>query len=255
MGTACVIVVEDDAALRQFVSAALQDLHIDLVVCAGATEAMQALASKGGARLVLTDLMLHRESGLELVDQLTRDHTLHKVERVAVFSASIDPRMRQRLADLGVRHILPKPVSVAGLQTFVLEALADSTPVAVHDVQVASPVSDEGAEASAEARAIAQFFAGDVALHAAFKATCMVQFHDDVLDGDAACQSGDLDALRCLTHSLATVLDTLGYGAMAKLARDLHGRASAGELLQAGAIWHSLRAGLLQLTSRRPGPA
>jgi len=250
-----VIVVEDNAALRLFVGAALQDLNIELVVCAGATEALQALASGSGARLVLTDLVLHRESGLALIEQLTLAPELHKVARVAVFSASVDSLMQQRLAGLGVRHILRKPVSVGELQAFVLKALADSTPGDAHDAQIVTPESKEGADGNAETQVIDRFFAGDATLHAEFKAACMVQFHDDALNGDAACQVGDAHALRRLAHSLETVLDTLGHGAMAKLAHDLQGQAVQGDLLHARATWLSVRTGLLQLANRQNGPA
>src|ERR1700754_1565858 len=185
MGPARVIVVEDNAALRAFVSAALQGLDIDLLVCAGVAEAMQALASGEGAGLVLTDLMLHRESGLALVETLTANPALHKVARVAVFSASVDLPTRQRLAELGVRHILPKPISAVDLQAFVLAALGDSTLDAAPEAASLAPgPNDTGA--SAEAQSIARYFAGDAELHAAFKASCLLQFHEDVLAGDAA---------------------------------------------------------------------
>ena len=253
MGLARVIVVEDNAALRAFVGAALQGMDIDLVVCAGVAEAMQALASGPGAQLVLTDLMLHRESGMALVEQLTGDLALHKVTRVAVFSASVDALVRQRLAELGVRHILPKPISAVDLQAFVLAALGDSNLEAAADVasSVAPVLGVNGGE-SAEAQSIARFFAGDAELHAAFKASCILQFHDDVLAGDAACQSGDAHGLRRLGHSLATVLDTLGYAATANLAHELDGLATAGDQPRACEAWRSLRTGLVALCTQLP---
>ena len=257
MGPSRVIVVEDNAALRDFVSAALQGLDIDLLVCAGVAEAMQALASGQGAGLVLTDLVLHRESGLTLVEQLTGDPGLHKVARVAVFSASVDPLVRRRLAELGVQHILPKPISALDLQTFVLAALGDSTLDAAPEAASSAPGSDgaatsEDAGASAEAQSIARYFAGDAELHAAFKASCILQFHDDVLAGDAACQAGDVHGLRRLAHSLGTVLDTLGYAALATLAHHLDGQATAGELAGACETWRPLRTGLVALCTQLP---
>ena len=252
MGPARVIVVEDNAALRDFVSAALQGLDIDLLVCAGVADAMQALASGQGAGLVLTDLMLHRESGLALVEQLTSHADLHKVARVAVFSASVDPLMRQRLAELGVRHILPKPISAVDLQTFVLAALGDSPLEAAPDAASVAPAFDDSG-ASAEAQSIARYFADDAELHAAFKASCILQFRDDVLAGDAACEAGDVHGLRRLGHSLGTVLGTLGYGAIAALAHRLDGQAAAGELVAACETWRSLRTGLVALCTQLPG--
>jgi len=97
-----VIVVEDDPALRGFVGAALHGDDIGLVLCCDIAQAVVALQSEPQACLVLTDLNLHRESGLTLIERLADDPRLRRSARVAVFSANIDAAKRQHLAQLGV---------------------------------------------------------------------------------------------------------------------------------------------------------
>jgi len=232
-----VILVEDDAALRRFVEMALETLDLELVACDAVAPALAALAA-GGADLVLTDLMLQGESGLELVERLAADPA--RAPKVAIFSANVPAAVRARLESLGVWRILPKPIGLAELERCVLEAVA-ATPDAGQ--ATAAPAPD------GQAQAVAEYFGGDAALYGAFRATCLAQFPRDAAAADAACRAGDLPALRRVAHNLKTVLESLGEPELSAGARALEDAAELGDAAVAARCWEAMRPLFLRLSS------
>lgn len=237
-----VVFVEDDASVRRFVGMALEDLDIDLVECSCAAQALQALAG-GGVRLILTDLMMPGESGLELLDRLSRDPSLRGEARIAVFSAVADQAVRDQLERLVVWRILPKPASLAALEACVRDALADA------DAASPPPLAAAEAQVTDESDAIARHFEGNAALYTAFKRACCAQFPLDARAGDEACVAGDAESLRRIAHSLKTVLHSLGHPALGVLAQEVEQRAAGGELAAAARQWIPLRDGLHRLAA------
>jgi CheY-like chemotaxis protein len=113
-----VLVVEDDAYVRDYLSAALETAGagFEVVVASNGREAAERLVS-GGADLVLTDLNMPEMNGVELVRHLRADHP--EVQIVLMSGASADwlPELvREGLDDL---PLLTKPVSVAQLLELV----------------------------------------------------------------------------------------------------------------------------------------
>jgi CheY-like chemotaxis protein len=244
-----VVLVEDDASLRRFVQMALEELDIELVPCAGVAQAVLALQA-APARLVLTDLMLGGESGLQFVERLAGDPALRSDARVVVLSAGITPELRQRLGALGVWRFLPKPVGLQELERCVEEALD------------AGDHGDRGPSQAAtspglpqlldEATVISRHFNGDAQLYRGFLASCLAQFPFDVRIGDNACAAQDMPALCRLVHSLKTVLSSLGYASEGELAALVERHAAQGEPGCAVAGWNGLRQQLLALAVSRP---
>lgn len=118
-----VLLVEDDASIRRFVTLALDECPVDLLACETVAEAMKMLA-QGGVALVITDLMLPGESGLGLAQRLAQDPALARGARLVVFSAGVTPEVQQRLDALGVWRTLRKPASVLDIEACVADALA-----------------------------------------------------------------------------------------------------------------------------------
>jgi len=232
-----VVLVEDDASLRRFVQLALEELDLELVQCRSVAEGLQALQA-GPAGLVLTDLMLGGQSGLQLVERLAGDPVLRGPARVAVCSAGLTPEVRQRLLALGVWRILPKPVGLAELERCAEEALAAGGP---GRAQAAPP------QAGDEADVIARHFNGDTRLYQAFRASCLTQFALDERAGAQACAAGDAPALCRLAHSLKTVLASLGHPAPAALAAQVEQHAAQGRLAPAAEAWARLSPWLREL--------
>lgn len=93
------------------------------------------------------------------------------------------------------------------------------------------------------------YFEGDVELFQTYSEACMAQFPLDIQDGNEACEAGDLQALQRVTHSLKSVLLTLGYSALGAQARDTETLSAAGDATAANANWSALVAQLNKLNS------
>lgn len=242
-----VLLVDDDASIRRFVTLALEDEPIELHSAANAAEAFALLRRLGPVQLLLTDLMMPGTCGTDLLLQWQAEPGLRGGAEVAVLSAGLDAGMRARLQAMGVTRLLHKPVAVAELQRCVREALG-ATPAT--PVPAAGQPRDER-RASARQAALARYFGGDVALYQAFHASCVAQFPEDLRGGAAALAAGDLQTLRRGAHSLKSVLTALGQDDGADAARALEEACARSDSVAAAALWARLRAALVPLVDGR----
>jgi DNA-binding response OmpR family regulator len=233
-----VVVVEDDASIRAFVSMALEDLPVECITCESIAAALAAL-NDGPAVLVITDLMLGGESGLALTERLANDSALRGNARVAVFSAGLNAELNEVLSAQGVWRLLHKPVSLAALEACVRDALGQDPPT--QSASAPPPVASDP-----HARAIQEHFCGDGRLYHQFRSACLVQFGADAQAGDLACQRGDAASLRRIAHSLKSVLLTLGDETESALAARIEALAAAGDFAEARRHWGTLQAHLLR---------
>lgn len=232
-----VLVIEDDASIRRFIELALEEEPIELLQAETVAQALQRLRTQGPFRLVLTDLMLPDGSGLQVLQALADEPALRAGARLAVFSAGLSADTRQALARLGVDEVMAKPAPLAQLLQCLAKALAA-------DAAPAAPAPDP------QAAAVSDYFGGNQALYDSFRDTCLLQFAADRRAGDAALQAADWAALRRQAHSLKSVLQTLGHGADAAVARQLEADAAAGLHEAARSGWARLGATLDRLTGR-----
>lgn len=230
-----IVLLEDDAQIRRFVALVLDRADVELVGCATVAEALQAF-ERGPVDLAICDLMLAGESGFDLMERIVLEPAWRETP-VAVFSAAIDAEDRARLAALGVRRQLPKPVGVAELLACVDEALGAHAIPAAASSALAPPACDADEQA-----AVTRFFAGDRALFLAYRQTCRAQFRRDVEQGDEAIALGDDAALRRLAHSLKTVLATLGHERAAERFASLESAAADGRSAELRELWRGGRA-------------
>jgi len=105
-------------------------------------------------------------------------------------------------------------------------------------------------EPADEATVIARGFGGDAALYREFLQACAAQFPHDVAAGDAACASGDAQALCYLTHSLKSVLRSLGRTALGDRMGAAEALAAQGDLAGAAAAWAQARSAVLRLVAQ-----
>jgi CheY-like chemotaxis protein len=230
-----VVLVDDDASIRRFVGLALEELPIELVLCASVAEARRALQAAPAA-LLITDLMMPGETGFELLQQLAEQPALRGPALLAVFSAGINAGTRERLAPLGVWRELDKPVSLAALEACVADAIGLAAAPPGATVQTSGDDLDAGERAAVDAA-----FGGDAALYRAFRDEARLQFSHDLAEGDRALAAADWPALRRLAHSLKSVLALLGDDAAAATARTLEVAAAVGDAAACRAQWPVLR--------------
>lgn len=254
-----VLLVDDDASIRRFVALALEELDLTLIACASVADAL-AVLREAPVQLLLTDLMMPGESGLDLLQHLADNPALRGGALQVVFSAGLDAATRARLDRFDVWRQLSKPVSVLKLESCVREAVA-SAPAApmpapkvpgIQDEQgePGDPGADAGRLSGDELTAIATHFNGDRGLFLAFRASCLAQFEADMAKGDEHLRPGHLSGLHHLAHSLKSVLATLGQPPLAAIARQLEDCAARGDIHQASPLWAQLRSGLAALASR-----
>lgn len=235
-----VLLVDDDSSIRRFVALALEDLPIELVEAGSVRGAREALA--GGARfsLIVTDLMMPGETGLDLLQYLA-DHPAQRAgARLAVFSAGLNAAMQARLAGFDVWRQLSKPISVQELEDCVCEATGVATAGAGSPGAAADLPSSGAVDAEAE-DAIHRHFAGDRALFLAYRSSCVLQFEADIRVGDAVLAQGEMPALRRLAHSLKSVLLTLGQAEASAVARALEDAAGQADAAASATLWQKLR--------------
>lgn len=233
-----VLLVDDDASIRRFVALALDELEVELVEADGVPQARQRLA-EGRYALVITDLMMPGETGLDLLQHLA-DHPEQRGDaRLAVFSAGLNAAMQARLAGFDVWRQLSKPIALTELEQCVRDAIGAAPAPAAP----ATAASDDGLD-PAEQATVQRHFAGDRGLFLAYRASCIAQFAADVQHGDAALARGDAAALRRLGHSLKSVLLTLGQPEASATARRLEDAGARADLEGARESWSALRAHL-----------
>lgn len=253
-----VLLVEDDAAIRQFVAMALEEHPLQLVECPTLAAARRALLAAPAA-LVLLDLSLPDGSGLDLL----RDTALRRSAgsaRWVIFSAGLSPAVTAQLATLDVERCLPKPVSLSALSACVDDALRAYDRAKTRDAQQhavppapapdgtgdTQPMAPDGSEA-ALAQAATVYFEGDLELFAQMRARAHAQFAKDAAAGDAALAAGDLQALRRVAHSLKTILRMLGHPQASHAARELESVLAAGSPARWPQLWTSLRSRIMAI--------
>src|SRR5919204_2860656 len=113
-----ILVVEDDASIRGFVSEVLRDDGYEVSEASNGLEALEAL-SDGRPDLIVLDLMMPVMDGWTFVEECHRSRACDEVP-IVVTSASHDlPRTAERLRSFGVRTCLAKPFDVDGLTALV----------------------------------------------------------------------------------------------------------------------------------------
>lgn len=243
-----VLLVDDDASIRRFVAMTLEGLHIDLLLCEGVTEALAVLREHGPVDLLLTDLMMPRTNGLELLKRLEEEPALRGSARIVVFSAGLRGPAQSALDGFDVWRQLSKPVSAMVLEACVRDGVAASTSALAPHPGPPPPGSEPPDPNRLDDDALAAItanFRGDRELYVAFRDGCLAQFESDIERGNASLAKRDLSDLRHLAHSLKSVLTLLGHVPLADVARQLEDcTAQQQDAGQADTLWHRLRAGL-----------
>lgn len=253
-----VVLVEDDAMVRQLLEMVWEEFELELVSCTRVSEALAALRQTP-ADLIVTDLMLPGESGLDLLAQLAAEPALRGTARLAVFSAGINDGVRAQLRAFDVWRVLHKPLPIAALLACAQDAGARPRPLPGEgggaSTTATATTATTAAHDLAEAEAVARHFGGNQSLHDAFRQAALQQFVHDLAAGDAAVQGGDAPALHRLAHSLKSVLQSLGQVPLGRLAAALEGSAERADWPVARAQWTALRSALSDLAGTRASHA
>jgi PAS domain S-box-containing protein len=114
-----ILVVDDEAGVRGFLCRALREAGYEVTEAADGKQALrQALA--GGVDLVITDLVMPEQEGIETIRALRRDMP---GVRIIAISGAFDGRFLETARILGADAVLSKPVSAGLLSAKVAEVL------------------------------------------------------------------------------------------------------------------------------------
>jgi DNA-binding response OmpR family regulator len=130
-----VVVVEDDADLRELYTAYLESEGFSVTQAANGLEALLQIKRVRPTSVVL-DLLMPRLGGLEA---LRRIKAFDASILVVVVTGVEDPAIRRQALTLGASAVLEKPVTLETLRSAVIEASPSSSPVSDAPKTVASP--------------------------------------------------------------------------------------------------------------------
>ncbi len=116
-----ILIVDDDEESRRLLSEVLEanGYHVDAVEDGAA--AREVLRGNGGYRIIITDLRMPHEGGLDLIRSLRRQNLKHEVILMSSFITGPDRDLAQ---DLGAYALLEKPFRLSDLVERVAELMS-----------------------------------------------------------------------------------------------------------------------------------
>ena len=107
-----ILVVDDDQESRDLLSEVLEANGYTVSTVADAQAAHEVLGRDGGYRIVIADLQMPNESGLELLRKLRQQDSKHEI---ILMSSFISGTERKAAKALGVHALLDKPFQISEL--------------------------------------------------------------------------------------------------------------------------------------------
>jgi CheY-like chemotaxis protein len=117
---ACILVAEDEAAVREFVSRALSQAGHDVVAVEDGLRALHALAA-GRYDLLVTDIVMPQMDGITLALKVAKDWPDTGILLMTGYAAE---RQRAHNLEALIHKVIAKPFSLAEFLRFVDDALA-----------------------------------------------------------------------------------------------------------------------------------
>lgn len=123
-----ILVVDDDPESRDLLSEVLQaNGYPQVEAVADAMAAREALARDGDCPVIIADLHMPNESGLDLIRSLRKQNAKHEI---VLMSSFISAAERKLAKDLGVSALLDKPFRISELLQIVSQ-LAERDPIGI----------------------------------------------------------------------------------------------------------------------------
>ncbi len=118
-----ILVAEDDAEARELLMLSLADGDYDLLQAADGIEALHLLRTEH-PDLLITDIVMPRMDGYELVRKLRQDETMSSTPVIFCSASYHEREVREMARSLGVRSTLSKPYDLEVVRETVTAALA-----------------------------------------------------------------------------------------------------------------------------------
>lgn len=118
-----ILVIDDDGVTRLVLGAALRDAGYDVEEVGDGDEGLAAFRRRP-ADLVITDLVMPQQGGLETVRELRRTDPTVRILVVSGVTGASAEHLRTAVR-LGADRVLPKPINVVELLAMVAGLLAE----------------------------------------------------------------------------------------------------------------------------------
>lgn len=122
-----ILVAEDDAEARELLMLSLADGDYDLLQAADGIEALHLLRTEH-PDLLITDIVMPRMDGYELVRKLRQDESMSGTPVIFCSASYHEREVREMARSLGVRSTLSKPYDLETVRETVNAALATKPP-------------------------------------------------------------------------------------------------------------------------------
>jgi CheY-like chemotaxis protein len=119
-----VLVVDDDEESRDLLCEVLEANGYAVEAVEDGLAAQEALSRDGKYRIVIADLRMPKETGLELIQNLRKQNSKHEI---ILMSSFISAAERKLARELGAHALLEKPFRLSDLLETVGELVAKST--------------------------------------------------------------------------------------------------------------------------------
>ncbi len=119
-----VLIVDDDESSRQLLSEVLEANGYEVGAVEDGSAARAELSRDGGYRIVVADLRMPKESGLELLRHLRQQNSHHGI---ILMSSFISGSERELAQELGAHALLEKPFRLTELLQVVGELANQKT--------------------------------------------------------------------------------------------------------------------------------
>lgn len=117
-----ILVIDDDPELQQLVRILLSRVNMEILAAGTVAEGVKMLAAPPLPDLVLLDLMLPDESGIDFLKQV-RARNAFSAMPIIVLSALVDPAQIREALDNGADRYLTKPYIANNLVSYVQDVL------------------------------------------------------------------------------------------------------------------------------------
>lgn len=124
MSTCKVLIVDDDKESRDLLSEILEANGYAVGAVGDGVAARQTLAQDGGIQIIIADIRMPKETGLQLLRHLRQQKSQHGIVLMSSFISGAEEKLAR---ELGAQVLLEKPFRIAELLQVVGELAAKKT--------------------------------------------------------------------------------------------------------------------------------
>jgi len=117
-----IVIAEDDLVSRMMIVSTVEEMGHMAIQCSDGLRTHHVLQDNPDVKLLITDVVMPKLDGRELVELTRKDATLKDLP-ILVISGAVGPKAIGELLDMGATAFLGKPINMGSLQEFLTKQL------------------------------------------------------------------------------------------------------------------------------------